>query len=398
MDHSKPRFLEFFYFDAGGGHRTAATALKQVIVARYPNWHIEMINLQQLLEPADLVFRFTKVKSEDMYNEIVRRGWTWGSAAMLRGLQAGIRLHAPKIESLLCQHWQSSEPDLVVSLIPNFNRVMFRALKSVHCGVPYVTVMTDIADYPPHFWQEKQDAYLICGSDKATEQARSIGFRRDQLFQVSGMILKPSFYRVAEIDRRAEREKLGLTPDLPTALIMFGGNGSRVAVKIVEHLEASKFMVQSIVMCGRNAKLKQKLANRERCHAAGFVDNVPDYMGAADFFIGKPGPGSVSEALHVGLPVIVERNRRTMPQERPNTKWIEEHNLGLVIKSFRETKEAVRRLLDGNNLQTFQENAKRLKNRAVFEVPEIFAHIMDLHKSAPATSLCGRDTEGICHG
>lgn len=121
-------------------------------------------------------------------------------------------------------------------------------------------------------------------------------------------------------------------------------------------------------------------------------------MGAADFFIGKPGPGSVSEALHVGLPVIVERNRRTMPQERPNTKWIEEHNLGLVIKSFRETKEAVQRLLDGNNLQTFQENAKRLKNRAVFEVPEIFAHILDLHKSAPATSLCGGDTEEICRG
>src|SRR5580704_5835969 len=72
-----------------------------------------------------------------------------------------------QMEVILQQHWRRIRPDLVVSLIPNFNGVMFQALRRVHPDVPYVTVMTDLADYPPHFWQEKQDQFVICGSGRA---------------------------------------------------------------------------------------------------------------------------------------------------------------------------------------------------------------------------------------
>ena len=60
----------------------------------------------------------------------------------------------------------------MVSLIPHFNGAMYRALHDVYPEAPYVTVMTDLADCPPHFWQEKQDQYIVCGSDKALRQAR----------------------------------------------------------------------------------------------------------------------------------------------------------------------------------------------------------------------------------
>ena len=50
-----PRFLEFFYFDAGGGHRSAAAALKGVVAERFPDWRVEMVNLQELLAPIDPV-------------------------------------------------------------------------------------------------------------------------------------------------------------------------------------------------------------------------------------------------------------------------------------------------------------------------------------------------------
>ena len=43
-------------------------------------------------------------------------------------------------------------------------------------------------------------------------------------------------------------------------------------------------------------------------------------MQLADFFIGKPGPGSISEAVQQGLPVIVVDNAWTMPQERYNAR------------------------------------------------------------------------------
>jgi 1,2-diacylglycerol 3-beta-galactosyltransferase len=56
---------------------------------------------------------------------------------------------------------------MVVSLIPHFNRALRESVDRAGRATPLATVLTDIADYPPHFWLEKQDEYVICGSDKA---------------------------------------------------------------------------------------------------------------------------------------------------------------------------------------------------------------------------------------
>jgi UDP-N-acetylglucosamine:LPS N-acetylglucosamine transferase len=374
---SAPRTLEFFFFDAGGGHRSAALALSEVIAERYPGWRIELVNLQEILAPVDMFHKVTGLQSQDFYNAILKRGWTFGSKAMLRTLQRGIRHYSPSFEDVLEKHWRGSKPDIVVSLIPNFNLILFRALRRVHAEIPYVTVMTDLADFPPHFWLEKQDQFMICGTDRAAEQARAAGYRPDRIFQSSGMILKPIFYRDIAEDRRAAREAIGLDPDLPTALIMFGGYGSKTAEKIVNRLARADLKLQTIVICGHNEKLRAALKDTQDCHAVGFTDRVPDFMRMADFFIGKPGPGSISEALHMGLPVIIERNNLTMPQERYNTDWVSEKEVGVVIRDFKRIGEAVSFLLTDGRLEQFRENARRLDNRAVYEIPAMLERIME---------------------
>ena len=50
-------------------------------------------------------------------------------------------------------------------------------------------------------------------------------------------------------------------------------------------------------------------------------------MWLSDFFIGKPGPGSISEAIQMKLPVIIERNSWTLPQERYNADWVRRNRL-----------------------------------------------------------------------
>jgi UDP-N-acetylglucosamine:LPS N-acetylglucosamine transferase len=89
--------------------------------------------------------------------------------------------------------------------------------------------------------------------------------------------------------------------------------------------------------------------------------NVDSYMSISDFFIGKPGPGSVSEALHFNLPVIVERNGKTLPQERYNTDWIRENEVGIVLKNFGEIESALCDLLSNGRLERFQVNAAATK-------------------------------------
>ena len=109
----------------------------------------------------------------------------------------------------------------------------------------------------------------------------------------------------------------------------------------------------------------------------GFTKEIPYYMDLSDFFIGKPGPGSIAEALHFGLPVIVERNASTMPQERYNTEWVEENEAGIVLKSFDDIEPAVRKLLDGSTLEHLRSKVAIHKNRAVYEAVDILAGFMN---------------------
>jgi 1,2-diacylglycerol 3-beta-galactosyltransferase len=99
-------------------------------------------------------------------------------------------------------------------------------------------------------------------------------------------------------------------------------------------------------------------------------------MHLSDFFIGKPGPGSISEALTMKLPVIVECNARTLPQERYNAAWVLEKRVGLVLRSFRQITQTVEVLLDPANFARYRSNAAAMNNRAVFEIPNILNEIV----------------------
>ena len=365
--------VDFIYFDAGGGHRAAATALKAVIDEQKRPWDVRMVNLQEILGPLDVFRKVTGLELQEIYNQMLARGWTLGSAQGLKFMHGVIRLYHRPAVRMLEKYWSSARPDLVVSLVPNFNRALRESLKNVLPSIPYVTILTDMADYPPHFWMEKQEQYLICGSDKAVAQARALGFTDDRIFRASGMILRPGFYQPVTVDRAAERRKLGLDPKRPTGLVLFGGQGSKVMLDIAGRLPDT----QLILICGKNSGLAEKLKAMPAAaprFIEGFTSEIPYYMSLADFFIGKPGPGSISEAVAMSLPVIVERNIWTLPQERYNADWVIERNAGLVLPNFRGISGAVKDLL--RDLPRYQSAVKQIHNRAVFEIPDILAKIL----------------------
>ena len=127
---------------------------------------------------------------------------------------------------------------------------------------------------------------------------------------------------------------------------------------------------QLIFICGKNEGLAARLRTRGGPHfVEGFTSEVPYYMHLADYFIGKPGPGSISEAVAMGLPVIVECNAWTLPQERYNTEWVVEKQAGIVLPNFNGIREAADRML--GSLEEYRGSVRKIENRAVFEIPEI---------------------------
>jgi hypothetical protein len=55
--------VDLIYFDAGGGHRASALALKEVIEQRQRPWQVRLVNLREVLEPIDFIRRLTACES-----------------------------------------------------------------------------------------------------------------------------------------------------------------------------------------------------------------------------------------------------------------------------------------------------------------------------------------------
>lgn len=371
--------LDFVYFDAGGGHRSAAMALQSVIDSGNYNWNVRLINLQEVLDELDIFRKVTGVRLQDIYNLVLAKGWTLGSRYLLPLMHSVIRVYHPAQVRLLTGFWKRQRPDMVVSLIPNFNRALYQSLQKACPGTPLVSILTDLADFPPHFWIEKgQKQWFICGTERAARQAAQLGHAPDKILLTSGMILRPKFYEPQQSDRKQERARLGLRAELPTGLVMFGGEGSNAMFSIAERLGNASEDLQLIMICGRNAKLKERLTQlktRNKIVVEGFTTDIPYFMHLADFFIGKPGPGSISEAFKMNLPVILERNAWTLPQERYNADWVLEQNAGIVLHNFREVDKAVHDLLRNGRLDEMRRNIAAMNNQAVFEIPKLLENI-----------------------
>lgn len=383
--------VHILFHDAGGGHRNAAVALKAVIEQQQRPWKVELVQFQELTDRLDVLRRLTGIRIQEQYNKLLQNGWTLGAVYLLRLLQLTIRVfHGPMVK-LLEKFWREKPADLLISVIPHFNREVAESWTRACPSRPFVTIITDLADYPPHFWIEPiPEQYVIAGTGRAAEQARVLGHDDAHIFRTSGMILRPDFYAPDDTDPLKIRSELALKADVPTAIVLFGGHGSKVMYEITERLDDAKVPVQLILICGRNEELAAKLRAKKwsmPVNVIGFTKEVHRLMRAADFLIGKPGPGSIAEAMVRQLPVLIECNAWTLPQERYNAEWVVEKQVGIVLKSFcDEVVSGVEQMLKPERLAQFKQNVAALHNRAVFEIPEILSKLLDENATSPDNS------------
>jgi UDP-N-acetylglucosamine:LPS N-acetylglucosamine transferase len=107
---------------------------------------------------------------------------------------------------------------------------------------------------------------------------------------------------------------------------------------------------QLIFICGHDeatARVIRALPTPYPKVVCGFVDEVHHYMAAADFFVSKPGPSSIAEALASGLPMVLDFDWRTMLQDRYNAMWAAEAGVALLSRGLGALPETVGRLLAG---------------------------------------------------
>ncbi|MFN6568080.1 MGDG synthase family glycosyltransferase [Dendronalium sp. ChiSLP03b] len=370
----------------GGGHYATYNALRSIIERQKLPWHLNVTDIDEIADSLSErkktanAYKLLGFSGHELYNLMLKSGWTWIWPLKMRLSQLLLRLNYDLGVRFFENYWREQQPDLVISLVTMCNKGLGESLQRVQPGTPLVTIMIDFADFPPAFWIEpKTDNYVVCGTEKAVEQARDLGVKPERIIKTSGMVIHPRFYEPMCSDRRIERQRLGLDPDCPTGIVLFGGHGSKVMLEIAKRLECFQQKLQLIFLCGRNQELALALRENpgmQKRFVTTFTEDIPYYMHLADFFIGKPGPGSISEALVMKLPVIVERNFATLIHERYNTDWIQQQEVGLVIPSFRNIAVAVEQFLQPENFARYRANVAAVDNRAVFEIPDILQKIL----------------------
>jgi hypothetical protein len=377
-----------YIVDAGGGHRAAANALLAAAADRHPGFDLEIVSFQTVLEPVDWPRRISGVSLEDTYNEMVRRGFTFGLVPLLRALQWTIRRAHKPLVRLIGNDLNRRKPAVVVSLAPNFNAPLRDAVHQNCPGVPFVVMLTDYADFPPFFWMVPGIDRIVVGCDEAVVQARSIGIAEGHIARHSGMPLNPRFYpRASEEKGRAIRSELGIPEDAFTSLLLFGGKGTPEMAPLGEALLQAIPGGHVVAIGGSNPRLVRRLteigAREPRLHPFGFTDRVSDFMAMADVLVTKPGPGTVAEALHQRIPIVTIANGYTVPQERFNAQYLTAHGFGFVEGAWKDLASCVARLAQNPETRraVMERQASLPPNSAVFEALDYLSTLL------PAASI-----------
>jgi 1,2-diacylglycerol 3-beta-galactosyltransferase len=217
--------------------------------------------------------------------------------------------------------------DLFVSVHPLINIPLLRAKKRRNNAKPYLIVVTDLVSTHSAWYTNDADLVII-PTQQAVKKAIRANIKPDKL-KVIGLPVADRFCKPPG-DKHALRKKLGWEINKTTLLLVGGGEGMGPLEEITRKINGTGMDVSMVVITGRNKKLKEKLENTRwdiPVHVYGFVTDMPDFMRAADVLLTKAGPGTISEALIAGLPIILYH--RISGQEEGNVSYVIDEGAGV---------------------------------------------------------------------
>ncbi len=340
--------LDFVFFDAGGGHRSAANALKAVIEQQGRPWEIRLVNLQEILDSLDIFRKYTGIRMQDVYNVMLQKGWTLGSAQMTALMHGLIRLYHGGQVRLLTRILEAGRARSGGFADPEFQSRLAREPSRHAAG--------DDLDGPGRLSSALLDRTSGSIFDLRHRESGGAGARAGASGRAHLSDLGNDF--APELLSTGDGGSRGGTPQAGPGSGFADRTGAvrrpRVERDAGNRETRDAPRAQFIFICGRNKKLAERLRGMQTKfpkYVEEFTSEIPYYMHLSDFFVGKPGPGSISEAIAMRLPVVVERNAWTLPQERYNTEWICEKQVGVVLPSFRAIDAGLRELLEAANLR-----------------------------------------------
>ncbi len=336
MTPKQPKVL-FLEIAAGGGHLSITTAIVEALTENNPNIIPSRLDFnsslfgkgyESIVRNYPQVFNlFFKATDNRHAKNILSKSSRLFTSAYLK---KAIQIHQPQV--------------IVSNTLFGITEIP-QVLKSIKKKIPFLVFVPD--PFTPHsvFYQPHADLTMVA-SLTAYQRGLKAGLSPDKLV-ITGHPIRQQFFQ--PISHSKTRSQVDLQPNLPTFVLGGSGAGVEKTEQILNHLSQLKTPTcQIIILCGNDQELcnhlkTQTFPRRMRLTILPRVDNVADYIHAADFVVAKAGPNILLETLAAGKPFIVAHHIRG--QENGNVDFIRSTQSGFVEENPEECANLIANIL-----------------------------------------------------
>lgn len=385
--------IVLLYADTGGGHRSAAEAVACGLDMLYGDrYDVKLLNAI-----AHLGFPFNHMEKSYPFvvNQVPflhwlsfyttngrRRAWIVRSALLASGRQFAIKV------------LRDNPADVYVACSPIYSQVLPHFMPLMTKGeARLVIVATDMVSGHATNYAPQAD-YCLVPTEYARREAIQFGVPSDRV-RVVGQPVRPDL-RSRMRDAAVSREQLGFDDRSPVVLLIGGGDGMGQLGPTARAIALSGLPLQLVVVCGRNQVVKEELDQldaRVPIRTLGFVNNVPELMGAADILVTKAGAATLGEAFIAQLPLLIYD--MVPGQEKGNVHYVVKKGAGAWCPTPRAVVEKLAQLLQNADQvsQMRQASARLARPDSALDIARIVAQVCDgipvHHELQPRLSVIG---------
>jgi len=348
----------------GAAHQRASKALRTALLNTRPGIGVEVVDALSRCTPWFRTYY-------DSYQIPLRYWpslWGWIESFQYQSSSTGpgwlYRLGAKPLFRFLTD----CDPDVIVA-----TEVGLCELASMHkrnSQARYRLAALELMDFNRVWLQPEVDRFLCTHQDYAAELIAA-GASSSKVV-TTGQPIDPIFSHLPQ--REGVRARLGLAGDSPVLLILFGGTGFGNPRLILNEIAKVQQALQVVVITGRNSRMEKEARARcqgmPRAKVLGWVENMHEWMLAADLMVSKPGGATLNEGFACSLPMLAID---PLPgNEQRTCQWIEKWGCGVWIKSPADLAPAIERLLSSRDeLENLRARARSLaRPRAAYDAAE----------------------------
>ncbi len=338
-----------FYASYGGGHLSAANAIKQYIDANYSDFDVRIVDCMKYINTG-----IEKITTDSYKIMAEKVPWAWGRIYKRSG--KGPIAHLSKLSSKvlslkLYKLFEEFSPDIVISTHPFSSQMTTILKKQEKTNCKLATVLTDFAPHNQWLFDSQFVDFFFVAHDGMKKDLALKGISDNKIF-VTGIPLSTKFLQ--HFDKNSLKKSFDL--DLSKRVILFFGGGefglgeehtSSILEAFIDNIGNS---YEIIVISGKNTKMQERFDkivldthSSDRVKVYGYTNKIPELMAISDLVVTKPGGLTSTESLASGLPMVVIN---PIPgQEEENAVFLEKAGVALWLRKKENVNEAISELL-----------------------------------------------------